>query len=97
MGSYPVTVLGTASTGQDQSTTIVKVDEVPLTGDTSLRMTSDVGDFIGQGLSYSFTPADGSFITYVGYPGATNAAHVEFQVDCLPAQHPAEVTTPQCR
>jgi hypothetical protein len=61
------------------STTLLIVGPVHA-GTTSLAMTSQPGDYIGQGQSYTFTPADGTFLTYRGYVNSSwsNAAHIEF-------------------
>jgi len=61
LGAHGVTFVGIAASGQDRSTTVVQVAERALTGDTSLRMDSDPGDYIGQGQSYLYGPADGTF------------------------------------
>lgn len=47
---------------------------------TSLTMISQSGDYIGQGRSYSFTPADGAFLIYRGYINSSwsNAVYIEF-------------------
>jgi hypothetical protein len=39
---------------------------------TSLYMQSEVGDYIGQGQTYSFTPADGTFTAYRNYDGGVS-------------------------
>src|SRR5262249_28836934 len=50
-------------------------------GGTSLAMTSDKGDFIGQGKTYSFGPSNGTFSMYNPYPSNpayTNAVTISF-------------------
>ena len=39
---------------------------------TSLSMQSDAGDYIGQGQTYLYTPADGPFIAFVGDNNSIN-------------------------
>jgi hypothetical protein len=43
---------------------------------TSLTMTSDAGDYIGQGLTYNFTPVDGTFTAQLNYQGGVSISFV---------------------
>jgi VCBS repeat-containing protein len=52
----PVAVNDAYSLNEDQTLTVA-----PLPGVTSLVMVSQPGDYIGQGLTYSFTPQTGTF------------------------------------
>jgi len=52
----PVAVNDTYSVNEDQTLTVA-----PVPGVTSLTMVSQPGDYIGQGQTYSFTPATGTF------------------------------------
>ena len=40
---------------------LLAMSPVALAQVTSLTMTSDAGDYIGQGQTYNFSPVDGSF------------------------------------
>jgi len=64
IGDHPLTFRGVSAAGEDHSTTIVQVLKRPLTGDTSLQVDSQAGDYVGQGQHVSYGATDG---VYAGY------------------------------
>jgi hypothetical protein len=70
-------------------TAVVQLDGAGIGGRTGLTMTSDSGDFIGQGLSYSYSPADATVAVtggLQGVHGSINAADGSWwYLDFVPA------------
>ena len=73
VGTIAVTFTGTFAGGQDHSTTFIEVAEPLPTGETSLAVDSDPGDYIGQGQHVRYAAGDGTF-TGFRYNGGAAAA-----------------------
>jgi hypothetical protein len=55
---------------------LLAMSPVALAQVTSLTMTSDAGDYIGQGQTYNFSPVDGSFTAQVNYQGGVSISFI---------------------